>query len=75
MLDDTLYIGIAKDLQKRQSKHHESVKGAKYTHNHRPVSLLLYSETSEDGSSASKREYEIKRCEAKINSHCSNSKK
>ena len=58
--DDTLYTGIAKDLQKRVDEHNSSQKGAKYTKARRPV-RLVYSEISEDRSSASKREYTIKK--------------
>ena len=57
--DKTLYTGIAKDLQKRIIEHNESDKGAKYTKVRRPVKLV-YSESSQDRSSASKREYAIK---------------
>jgi putative endonuclease len=58
--DLTLYTGIAKDLQKRLVEHNSSDRGAKYTKNRRPVKLL-YSETAKDRSSASKREYAIKK--------------
>lgn len=58
--DGTLYTGIAKDVTKRLDEHNSSDKGAKYTKNRRPVKLL-YSEASEDRSSASKREYAIKK--------------
>ncbi|RXJ60949.1 GIY-YIG nuclease family protein [Candidatus Marinarcus aquaticus] len=58
--DGTLYTGIAKDVQKRLEEHNSSQKGAKYTKARRPVKLL-YSESSKDRSSASKREYEIKK--------------
>lgn len=58
--DGTLYTGIAKDVQKRLKEHNTSDKGAKYTKARRPVKLL-YSESSKDRSSASKREYEIKK--------------
>jgi len=58
--DDTLYTGIATDLERRVKEHNTSAKGAKYTRVRRPVSLV-YSETYPDRSSASKREYEIKK--------------
>ncbi len=58
--DDTLYTGICTDVLRRVDEHNNSDKGAKYTRNRRPVSLV-YSEESEDRSSASKREYEIKK--------------
>lgn len=58
--DETLYTGIAKDLQQRIEEHNSSEKGAKYTKARRPVTLV-YSETAQDRSSASKREYAIKK--------------
>ncbi|MCX6076490.1 MAG: GIY-YIG nuclease family protein [Campylobacterales bacterium] len=58
--DDTLYTGIAKDVDKRINEHNTSEKGAKYTKARRPVQLV-YKENSLDRSSASKREYEIKK--------------
>jgi len=58
--DETLYTGIAKDLERRVKEHNESDKGAKYTRVRRPVTLV-YSETYPDRSTASKREYEIKK--------------
>ena len=58
--DDTLYTGIATELERRIVEHNESDKGAKYTRVRRPVSLV-YSEEYLDRSSASKREYEIKK--------------
>ena len=58
--DGSLYTGIAKDIQKRLEEHNTSDKGAKYTKVRRPVKLV-YSESSENRSSASKREYEIKK--------------
>ena len=58
--DDTLYTGIATELERRIEEHNSSEKGAKYTRVRRPVTLV-YSETYSDRSSASKREYEIKK--------------
>jgi putative endonuclease len=58
--DDTLYTGIAKDIVRRLDEHNCSDKGAKYTKVRRPV-VLVYQEKSEDRSSASKREHEIKK--------------
>lgn len=58
--DETLYTGITKDIRKRLEEHNTSDKGAKYTKARRPVSLL-YFESSANRSSASKREYEIKK--------------
>ncbi|MCK4975219.1 MAG: GIY-YIG nuclease family protein [Sulfurimonas sp.] len=58
--DDTLYTGITTDLDRRVEEHNTSPKGAKYTRIRRPVELI-YSESTEDKSSASKRELEIKK--------------
>jgi len=58
--DDTLYTGITTDIQRRIKEHNFSDKGAKYTKLRRPV-ILVYSEASKSRSSASKREYEIKK--------------
>jgi len=58
--DNTLYTGIATDVSRRLDEHNNSDKGAKYTKVRRPVQLV-YSETQVDRSSASKREYFIKK--------------
>ena len=58
--DNTFYTGIATELERRIEEHNGSDKGAKYTRARRPVSLV-YSEEYPDRSSASKREYEIKK--------------
>ena len=58
--DGSLYTGITKDVTKRLEEHNFSDKGAKYTKARRPVNLL-YEEPSVDRSTASKREYEIKK--------------
>ena len=58
--DETLYTGIATELERRIEEHNSSDKGAKYTRARRPVKLV-YSETYPDRSSASRREYEIKK--------------
>ena len=57
--DGSLYTGITKDLNKRLDEHNSNDKGAKYTKARRPVKLL-YEESSENRSTASKREYKIK---------------
>ncbi|MDG1707730.1 MAG: GIY-YIG nuclease family protein [Emcibacteraceae bacterium] len=57
--DDTLYTGITNDLDKRISDH-ESGNGAKYTRGRAPLTLV-YNETHENRSTASKREYEVKK--------------
>ncbi len=58
--DNTLYTGIATELERRIEEHNDSDKGAKYTRVRRPV-RLVYSEEYPDRSTASKREYEIKK--------------
>ena len=59
--DDTLYTGITNDIEKRLQQHNGELKnGAKYTRSRQPVTLV-YSESTESRSEASKREYAIKR--------------
>ena len=58
--DSSLYTGITTELERRVKEHNESKKGAKYTKVRRPV-YLVYSEKHPDRSTASKREYEIKK--------------
>lgn len=58
--DNTLYTGIARNLDKRLEEHNTSPKGAKYTKSRRPVSLV-YHEVCEDRSLALKREIIIKK--------------
>lgn len=58
--DDSLYTGIARDLERRIAEHNaDNGLGASYTRSRRPV-MLVYAEPAADRSSASKREYEIK---------------
>jgi len=56
--DDTLYTGITTDPERRLKEHNAGT-GAKYTRCRRPVSMV-YKETAENRSEASKREAEIK---------------
>ena len=58
--DNTLYTGITTNLDRRIEEHNHSSKGAKYTRARRPVKLM-YSEEYVDRSTASKREYQIKK--------------
>lgn len=58
--DTTLYTGITTDLDRRITEHNESEKWAKYTRIRRPVEII-YSESFENRSEASRREYEIKK--------------
>ncbi len=59
-IDETLYTGIAHDLERRIAEHNSSYKGARYTRSRRPVHLVYY-ECAADRSEASKREYQIKK--------------
>lgn len=56
--DNTLYTGITNNIEKRMETH-RSGKGSKYVRARLPFKLL-YTESYNDKSSASKREYEIK---------------
>lgn len=56
--DNTLYCGIARDVQKRFQEH-LSGKGAKYTRAHKPVKIV-YTKEFESRSEAQKEEYRIK---------------
>ncbi|MEN8146167.1 MAG: enolase C-terminal domain-like protein [Campylobacterota bacterium] len=58
--DNTLYTGIAKEVEKRVEDHNSSPKGAKYTKARRPV-MLVYEERHRSKSAALKREIEIKK--------------
>ena len=58
--DESLYTGITTDRERRIAEQNDLKKGAKYTRNRRPVDLV-YSEMHPDRSTASKREYEIKK--------------
>ncbi|MEA3512344.1 MAG: GIY-YIG nuclease family protein, partial [Campylobacterota bacterium] len=58
--DGSLYTGITKDIEKRLDEHNNKKTGAKYTKSRRPVKLV-YKEQSLNRSTASKREYEIKK--------------
>jgi putative endonuclease len=58
--DESLYTGITTNVIKRLDEHNDSCKGAKYTKARRPVKLV-YEETSLNRSTASKREYAIKK--------------
>jgi putative endonuclease len=57
--DDSLYTGIAKDLEKRLVVH-KSGKGSVYVRARLPFSLV-YTEKHKDRSKATKREIEIKK--------------
>ncbi len=57
--DDTLYTGIARDVESRLAQHN-SGKAAKYTRSRLPVELV-YREDAADRSAALKREHTIKK--------------
>ena len=58
--DNSLYTGVALDVNKRLDEHNGIEKnGAKYTHGRRPVKLV-YQEASISRSDAYKREHAIK---------------
>ena len=58
--DDSLYTGITKDVNRRVQEHNTGDKlASKYTRARRPV-VLVYQETCESRSVATKREMEIK---------------
>ncbi|MCW8932133.1 MAG: GIY-YIG nuclease family protein [Gammaproteobacteria bacterium] len=57
--DKTLYTGITTDIEKRFAQH-ENKKGAKYFYGRSPEKVV-YLEEGYDRSTASKREYEIKK--------------
>ena len=60
-IDDSLYTGIATDLDRRLAQHNgELVGGARYTSGRRPV-VLVYQEICESRSEASIRESKIKK--------------
>ena len=58
--DGTYYTGITTDVERRINEHNYSFKSAKYTRSRRPVKLV-YVETSENRSTASRRESQIKK--------------
>lgn len=58
-VDDTLYTGVAKNINKRLYEHNHTARGARYTRGRRPV-RLVYSEPAADRSQACRREYAIK---------------
>ena len=62
--DGSYYTGITTDIQRRLLEHNYSFKSAKYTRSRRPVQLV-YEETVDNRSVASKREYTIKKMKRK----------
>lgn len=57
--DESLYVGSCNNLQEREARHNEG-KGAKYTHNRRPVKII-YSEQYLTLIEARKRELQVKK--------------
>lgn len=57
--DNSLYAGITTDIERRLQQHNNSKLGAKYTRARRPVSLV-YIESANDRSAASKREHQLR---------------
>ncbi len=57
-VDNTLYCGIARDVEKRFIQH-LSGKGAKYTRSHKPLKIV-YTKEFDSRSEAQKEEYRIK---------------
>ena len=58
--DNSLYTGIAKDVQRRVEEHNNSDRlGAKYTRARRPVTLV-YQQQVKSRSDAGKREYQLR---------------
>lgn len=62
--DGSFYTGITTDIDRRLLEHNFSFKAAKYTRSRRPVKLV-YKEVSQNRSTASKREYQIKKMKRK----------
>lgn len=58
--DDTLYTGVAKNIDKRLHEHNYTARGARYTRCRRPV-RLVYNEPAAGRSQACRREYAIKK--------------
>lgn len=60
--DDSLYTGVATDVEARVAKHNVG-QGAKYTRGRRPV-VLVYQERAGDRGTALRREHAIRRLRA-----------
>ncbi len=62
--DDTFYIGSTNNIERRVKEHNFSKRGARYTHQRRPVTLLYYEQCA-TLSDARKREYVLKQLSRK----------
>lgn len=62
--DNSLYTGIAKDVEARVTVHNTG-KGAKYTRGRRPV-VLVFCETADDRGAALRREIAIKKLRPEV---------
>ena len=58
--DNSYYTGITTDVKRRFSEHCSGTLGAKYFNGRSPVKIV-YQESEHSRSSASKREYDIKK--------------
>jgi len=58
--DNSYYTGITTDVDRRFDEHCSSVLGAKYFNGRSPIKVI-YQESGHSRSTASKREYEIKK--------------
>jgi putative endonuclease len=58
--DNSLYAGITTDVSRRLHQHNHTKLGAKYTRAKCPVTLAFI-ETASDKSTASKREYQLRK--------------
>jgi len=58
--DNSLYAGITTDINRRLHQHNNTKLGAKYTRAKRPVTLAFI-ETASNKSTASKREYQLRK--------------
>ena len=57
--DNSFYIGISNNVQKRFTEH-QNGKGGAYTRSHKPIKLI-YQEQCPDKSAALKREIQLKK--------------
>lgn len=58
--DDTFYIGITTDVQRREEEHNTSFLGARYTRGRRPVKVV-YTKKFKSRSEATKEEIRLKK--------------